>query len=431
MTLTKSVVAGTLALLMGSPAFAVDQTVPGAGNAEAMSVAAASPLIRSKVRFLEKEAAGIGDPAVRTATLDVIGDGPCVTHRAGLDASARKAILDRLAAEKLYAPADAASFPGGAAAGIFPPVLEEGSSCPKLPQLFFSAPGSSYGGHHGHPGGLPVHEAFNERSSLSLGANYEAVYGKARHEEGGESCDHDFVRHSGLAINRDVLVAAPIWHDWAKTIVFQWNADGSEFKEFSFGGTGTGDGFGGTAGDSRTGAHHILGVAEAMKRRLPPDLVITQACAHSNPTYGNEYKVVNWLRAAAIVSGVDAVAAGYLVQLPDGTYRLPPLRRLGDVPMPASSGNFLPEYVIHNLSDADYTFTGPSMTAVLEVLKKLAPRYGFAVPGPTDDPTHYNWGYRNRVLARTASERLYFLYTSGGLPAVEAELDGLRKSSAF
>jgi hypothetical protein len=427
----KFLLAGALAAAVGAQALAVDQTVPGTGNAEAMQVAGASPLVQGKVRYLEKEAATIGDQAVRDATLDAIGHAPCVQHRAGVDAAKKKALLDRLAAEGLYAPADASAFPGGASAGIFPPVLDEGSSCPKLPQLFFSAPGSSFGGHHGHPGGLPVHEAFNERSSLSLGANYQAVYGKSHQDDAGESCDHDFVRHSGLEISHDVLVAAPIWHDWAKTIVFQWNADGSEFKEFSFGGKGTGDGFGGSAGDSRTGAHHVLGVAEAIKRHLPADLVITQACAHSNPTYGNEYKVVNWIRAAAIIAGADPVAEGYLTRLPDGTYRLPALRKLGEVAMPASSGNFLPEYVIHNLSDADYIFTGPSLTAILEVLKTLAPRYGFTPPGPTDDPTHYNWGFRNRVLAQTASERLYFLYANGGVKAVQEELDGLRKKGAI
>jgi hypothetical protein len=427
----KLVLAGALAALVSAPVLAVDQSVPGAGNAEAMSVAGSSPLVMGKVRYLEKEASGIEDATVRTATLEAIGHSPCVTHRAGLDAARKQAILDRLAAEGLYSTADGSAFPGGATAGVFPPVLEDGTSCPRLPQLFFSAPGSSYGGHHGHPGGLPIHEAFNERASLSLGAGYDAVYGKPQHDDGGESCDHDFVRHSGLGISHDVLVAAPIWHDWAKTIVFQWNADGSEFKEFSFGGKGTGDGFAGAAGDSRTGAHHVLGVAEAIKRHLPADLVITQACAHSNPTYGNEYKVVNWIRAAAIIAGADPVAEGYLVKLADGTYRLPPLRRLGEIPMPASSGNFLPEYVIHNLSDADYTFTGPSMTAVLEVLKALAPRYGFAVPGPTDDPTHYNWGYRNRLLAHTASERLFFLYANGGVEAVQKELDGLRKIGAI
>jgi len=420
--------AGAAALAVGWAAQAADQTQPGQGNAEAMKVAAASPLVQEMVHYLESQARSIGDHAVRAATLEAIGPSPCVRHRAGLDAAGRAAILDALTAQGLYAAADAAAFPGGAAAGVFPPVLDDGGSCPRLPQLFFSAPGSSYGGHHGHPGGLPVHEAFNERSSLSLAGNYRAVYGRAAHDDGE---DHDFLRHSGLAVSHDVIVAAPIWHDWAKTIVFQWNADGSEFKEFSFGGNGATDGFGGTPGDSRTGGHHILGVAEAMLRGLPPDLVIAQASAHSTPTNGNEYKVVNWLRAAALVARIDPVAKGYLAQLPDRTYRLPALRRLGEVALPAANGNFLPEYVIHNLSDADFTLTGPTMAGVLEVLKALAPRYGFTVPAAGQDPTTYNWGYRNRVLAQLASERLFFVYANNGVAGVERELDALRARGAF
>ncbi|HEY6100140.1 MAG TPA: hypothetical protein VIW03_11955, partial [Anaeromyxobacter sp.] len=261
--------------------------------------------------------------------------------------------------------------------------------------------------------------------------NYEIVYDRLARAGDADGEDHDFVRHSGLAVSHDVVVAAPIWHDWTKAIVFQWNADGSEFREFAFGGNGRTDGFGGAPGDSRTGGHHILAVAETMRRGFPPDLVIAQASAHANPTGGNEYKVVNWLRAAAILARADPVKGGYLVRLPDGTYRLPPLRRLADVTLPAGDGNFLPEYLIHNLSDADFTFTGPTMHAMLEVLKALAPRYGFTVPGPADDPTAYNWGFRNRVFAQLASERLFFLRANGGVDAVQGELDGLRARGAF
>ena len=49
-----------------------------------------------------------------------------------------------------------------------------------------------------------------------------------------------------------------------------------------------------------------------MKRGLPADFVITQASAHSAPTLGDEFMVVNWLRAAAILARIDPVAAGYL-----------------------------------------------------------------------------------------------------------------------
>src|SRR5215475_2037046 len=118
---------------------------------------------------------------------------------------------------------------------------------------------------------------------------------------------------STVFIDQDVIVAAPIWHDWGKSIVFQWNADGSEFPELNFGGNGVTDGLGGTAGNAKTGAHHIISVAESMSRGLSPAFVITQASAHSNPTSGNEYKVVNWIRAAAIMAQIDPVARGYLM----------------------------------------------------------------------------------------------------------------------
>ena len=49
-----------------------------------------------------------------------------------------------------------------------------------------------------------------------------------------------------------------------------------------------------------------------MKRGLPPELVITMASAHSAPTSGNQFKVVNWLRAGAILAQIDAFAQGYL-----------------------------------------------------------------------------------------------------------------------
>ncbi len=64
-------------------------------------------------------------------------------------------------------------------AGIFPPLLEDGTECPRLPQPFFSAPGSSYGGHHSFPGGLVVHETFNDLSGIQLAAGYRRVYGSS------------------------------------------------------------------------------------------------------------------------------------------------------------------------------------------------------------------------------------------------------------
>jgi hypothetical protein len=115
-----------------------------------------------------------------------------------------------------------------------------------------------------------------------------------------------------------------------------------------------------------------------MVRGFSPAFVITQASAHSNPTSGNEYKVVNWVHAAAIMAQIDPVAAGYLIVDKSGNLRLPPLRALGDIDL-ADLGqtNVLAEYTLHNLSDADFTYSGPAVVAVNTILQTLAPHYGY------------------------------------------------------
>jgi len=132
---------------------------------------------------------------------------------------------------------------------------------------------------------------------------------------------------------------------------------------------------------------------------------------------------VNWIRAAAIVARIDPVGAGYLVQV-GGTYRLPPLRDLDAGIDLATAGqlNLLPEYAIHNLSDADFTFTIPAVNISDVVLPKVAPAYGY-------DPknvTSYNWKFRNTVLAHLAGENILFAYESGGTGAVQHLIDALR-----
>ena len=208
--------------------------------------------------------------------------------------------------------------------------------------------------------------------------------------------------------------------------MFQWNSDGTEFQELNFGGNGSTDNYG-APGDSRTGGHHIIGVAEAMKRGLPPDFVITQASAHSAPTSGNEFKVVNWLRTAAILAQIDPVAQGYLSVDSQGHLRLPPLRQLGsgldlNAATPSQT-NLLVEYALHNLSDADFTFTGPAVSAVQVLLQTLAPQFGYN-PSVT---ALYNNRFRNPVLSYLSGERLLILYGNGGLDRVKAEISKLRQ----
>jgi hypothetical protein len=434
-------IAGALAAAglccLAPAAHAADQTVPGAWNAEAARLAAKSPLVSSAYDYLLERARDLRDKKLREETLDAIGNpATCIRHRAGLTDADKSRIIEQLRSQGLINPADDASFPGGLRAGVFPPVKADGGDCPRLPMPFYAAPGSSFGSHHSQPGGLPVHEAFNDLSDLSLAANYRKVYDALNEDglpvlrvrDGDDEDERDGRRNraSDFRIDRDLIVAAPMWHDWAKPIVFQWLADGTEFKELNFGGSGANDAWG-QPGDSRTGAHHIIGLAESMKRGLPPGFVITQASAHAAPALGNEYKVVNWLRAAALLAQIDPVAAGYLVRDTQARLRLPPLRRLGEADFNAGATpqrvNMLVEYVLHNLSDADFGFTVPAAGQVDSLLRQIAPEYGY----DPADPARYNTRFRNPVLSYLSAERLYIVFSNGGMAGLKAELDKLRR----
>src|SRR5262245_7630789 len=220
------------------PVQAADQTVPGAGNGAAVSLSNQSPLVQSAVHLVERKITRLRDPLLKSATQDAVTNSTtCVTHRANLSDSQKTALVQQLKNAGLVDPADDATFPGGLKAGVFPPVLNDGSSCPQLPQPFSSAPGSSFGGHHSYPGGLAVHETFNEVSDLNIASGYRRVYGKpgpdglpvVMQSDDGLYTDQS----ADISISTDIIIAAPIRHDWAKTIVFQWNSDGTEFKELN------------------------------------------------------------------------------------------------------------------------------------------------------------------------------------------------------
>jgi hypothetical protein len=424
-----AMLAAAIALFAANQVGAQTQTTPGAGNAAAAAIASKSQMVHSAMEFLVIQANSITDSKLRSETLDAIANpSTCVQHRAGVDDATKNAILQTLIAERLVNVADDATFPGGLKAGVFPPLVNDGSACPQLPQPFFSAPGSAFHGHHSYPGGLPVHESNNDVADVHLAAEYRSVYGWS--QGGLPAIQHDPVNvagtHSAIFLDQDIIVGAPLWHDWAKPIVFQWNADGSEFLELNFGGSGTNDNFG-AAGDSRTGGHHMISIAEAMKRGLSPAFVITQASAHSTPSSGNEYKVVNWLRAAAIMAQIDPVAHGYLTQDSHGKLRLPALRDLGQINFLTTSPsqtNILAEYELHNLSDADFTFSGPAVAMVETVLAQLAREFGF---DPTNT-TAYNLQYRNPALSSLTAERLQIIYASKGVEGVRKQLRLLRQN---
>lgn len=409
-------------LLTPTYSLAANQTQIGTGNQIAIRLSQNSPLIQSAFANLNKQVSQIRDRTLRTATLDAISNSKtCVQHRIGVTTLKTK-LLENLSTAGLVDLNDDKIFPGGLISGVFPPLQQEDSTCPQLPQSFISAPGGSFGGHHSHPGGLVIHELFNNFSGLSLNNLYKQIYGQHNRNQ-LPIVNISKQTSSDISISDDLIIAAPIWHDWAKAIVLQWNSDGTEFSELNFGGNGKTDNYG-KPGDSKTGAHHIIGIAEAMKRKLSPEFVITQASAHAAPSLGNEYKVVNWIRAAAIMAQIDPVTAGYLYRDNQSQLRLPPLRKLSDVNLNAAGQiNLLPEYAIHNLSDADFVLSIPAVTIDQEILKAVAPSFGY---NPSDVGA-YNTNFRNPVLSYLSAERLFIIYSNQGLKGVQLEINKLRQ----
>jgi len=414
------------ALALGTTAAAADQTGLGAWNAEAARLAGSSALVNSSMAYIKAQVAALKDPVVRRETEDAVFNADtCIRSRANLTLERKQEIVAKLVAEGLIDETEAGRIPGGLVAGVFPGVRDEGTACPKLPQPYLSAPGSVFGGHHSQPGGLAMHVAVNMTSGMNLADTYRRVYGTLDgrgvpvvRDAGGGQAD------AGLFIDQDIAVATPVWHDWAKTMVFQWNADGSEYAEMNFGGNGKTDAWG-AAGTSKTGGHHILGVAEGMARGMPPAFLIAHASAHGAPNAGNEFSVVNWLRAAGIITGIDPVERGYLMRDGLGRLRLAPVRQLGSMNVLASlpnQSNLLYEYVLQNLSDADFTYTGPAVVQSELFLRTLAPKFGY----DPADATRYNTEYRNPVLTHLSAERVFILYATGGLPRVGQEVAKLK-----
>src|SRR5437763_14311203 len=124
-----------LLLLNVSAVAAQEQSTPVGDNRHAMELAKKSPMVQSAYRYLLARAAKIGDERLRKETRDAIGNPQtCIRHRAGLSAEGKKHIVEDLLVLGLADAKDNAAYPGGLEAGIFPPVLDDGSDCPHLPQ---------------------------------------------------------------------------------------------------------------------------------------------------------------------------------------------------------------------------------------------------------------------------------------------------------
>ncbi len=339
------------------------------GNLAAEQIASKSKIVQDNFRYLRETAMRISDPALRKQILEIL-DNPAPTFYALWSTEAERDRAYEQLRGRGFVKASDPRFPRGSVIeGLFPPVVDP----KKAPQRFWSAPGSSYEGHHSYPGGLVIHEAFNLRSALSLATNYR-------------------IQYPGIVINEDDLIAAPLWHDVMKAVVFQWREDESELPELNIAGTG---------------AHHVLGLAEAMHRELPARLIIAIAAAHGLPGFEPSGKMADWLEAAAILAHVDPVEYGVLRKNAE-TGKL-------EVPAPLST-----EAAIDNLSDADFVWTIPADRQAIEILAELA-HSEFMMDNTDLQSKPFNH-LRNLVFSLMTEERFYSIWLEGSREAVLKEL---------
>lgn len=318
-----------------------------------VDMARESALVSNAFRVLVDATERLRDDTVRNTVLDILKN-PVATVA---DTDEAK-VLAALKAEGLI-DADRTE--------LFPPVTQKG----RAEQPFWSAPGSGYTSHHAYPGGLATHCALNVLSAVRLLENYDSVF----------DCDLDY----------DAAVGGELLHDLHKPWVFAWQPDGSSRVEKPL---------------AKTGEHHVLSLAESMKRGLPARVVVAQAAAHDHPgTPAGEALVVGWIRAAALIAGVDPVERGFLAA------------DKKTLPLPRRSEGF----VVH-LADHDFVLSGPACQWSLPALKKLAEStYGLT------SEKDFN-SFRNYVFANLSAMRVWALLSSSGEEALAADVARILKA---
>lgn len=321
-----------------------------------LEMADASPLVAASWKYLRQISAEIASPELRRSVEGIL-DNPAPTLAARLaDAGNRVAVYEELKAKGAFKDQTVETF--------LPPTSDPA----KATQPFRSAPGSGYASHHAYPGGLPVHVAGNMGITLAIFDTYKSVY--------------------DLTLDRDTVIVSQMLHDLHKPWVFAWGETGASRTEQSLAGTGE---------------HHVLSVAESIVRGLPAAIIVAQACAHNHPgTPKDEAEPVAWLKAAAIIAGVDPVKAGLLAP---GGDTLPLPRRM--------------EGFVCHLGDHDWILSVPagqwSVAALAELAKE---RYAIA-----DSKSPQFNAFRNYVFSRATMMGLYETYATAGK-------DGLAKAVA-
>jgi len=335
--------AGAAALPFATSSAAVAAELPdaprglSAGNKRAAEIARGSRFIQSQYASTLHLARSIGSARLRGDVLGLLADpAPHYARKYPTDVS-RVALRDALAAAGFIKTDDPVS-------GIFPP----GTAGAATVQPFWSAPGSAYDSHHSYPGGLLVHELFNATMAEHFAKTYDAIYFSSK-----------------PVVDRDTVIAAAFYHDIVKTVVFQFNEDGTLLPELAIAGTG---------------GHHCLSGAEAIARGHDAQFVTVLLSAHAAPSLGDETKVAQWCKASAMIAGVDPVEYG-LLDRTGALAAIPPI-----------------ECFVNYLSDHDYVFS-------VEAVHRVSPLVEGLAPYPKGSAEMRWW--RHRVLSNASAIALY------------------------
>lgn len=319
-----------------------------------LQMAQSSKLVNHAYSYIIQTATEISDSHLRNAVLDIVNNPvPTVMERYNDRAdgeNVRRQLYDNNLIDNTLS-----------ASELFPPLKKARST----PQPFLSAPGSGYNSHHSYPGGLSTHTATNLHITLAIYQTYQDIF--------------------GYSVDKDIIIAAQTLHDLHKPWVFQWKEDGSLPPEKTIAGTG---------------AHHILSVAEVIYRGLPAREIVAQACAHNPPgTMPDEAIVVNWIKAASIIAGVDPIQKGLL----DGNGK--------SLPGPHQQEG----YTIH-LGDHDFVLSVPAAQKAAALLQEIAQeQYHFT---EQDLHTAKFYSFRNYVCSQISMMNINHLVAVSGKKAV-------------
>lgn len=300
---------------------------------DAVPLAKDAELVQLSYKKIQDAVSSIKDSTLRSMTAEIINNpNPAFMENYQLPGS-KRALYNKLAAAGLL---DTSKI---SAEQLLPPYSG------KLPQPFYSAPGSGYASHHAYPGGLATHTAANLCISEGIYNTYKYIFNSD--------------------ISRDIIISAQALHDLAKPLVFQWQKDQASLPEYTI---------------AATGAHHILSIAEVIYRGFPVEEIVAQACAHTIPTGKDEQVVAGYLKAAAIIAGKDAVKLGLVNS--DNT-----------IPTPHKQEGY-----IVSLGDHDFVLSGPACQKSVAILKQIAAK-DYGMTKTELEGEHFN-RFRNYIGAQ-------------------------------